>query len=135
MSRQFLVHVKFCPVSFCFVFLTTLFLVDDLVFHTPPAGVGVTMHSLPLMYTGFGLVGGAGWGLAYVMPVSALLAWFPDKRGLALGMGMTAFGTGTMAAVAGIEKLMAHFSKLPEYVGQAAEVALTSENGRLVSWS
>eukprot|EP00750_Incisomonas_marina_P004608 INCI13485.5.p1 GENE.INCI13485.5~~INCI13485.5.p1 ORF type:complete len:544 (+),score=92.72 INCI13485.5:569-2200(+) len=93
-------------------------------------GVGAMMHNLPLMYLGFGLFGGAGWGLAYVMPVSALLAWFPDKRGLALGLGMTAFGTGTMAAVAGIEKLMAHFSKLPDYLGQSKDLTLVAENGR-----
>lgn len=43
-------------------------------------------RSLPLVYAGYGLLGGTGVGLAYTPPVQALISWFPDKRGLASGL-------------------------------------------------
>ena len=52
-------------------------------------GAGVYVHSLPLLYAGFGLLGGIGQGLAYVPPIATLIRWFPDKKGLAGGARTT----------------------------------------------
>ena len=51
-------------------------------------GLGVMTHSLPLLYLGYGMLGGCGLGLGYVSPVSTLLRWFPDKRGMATGLAI-----------------------------------------------
>ena len=48
--------------------------------------LGVSMHSLPLMYTA-NLLAGIGFGFAYTPPIQALIEWFPDKRGMASGIG------------------------------------------------
>lgn len=53
-------------------------------------------QSLPLLYLGYGVVGGAGIGLAYVPPVATVAKWFPDKKGLATGMVIMGFGLGAM---------------------------------------
>lgn len=44
------------------------------------------LSSLPLVYGGYGLMGGTGVGLAYTPPVQTLISWFPDKKGLASGL-------------------------------------------------
>lgn len=59
-------------------------------------GVGVQVGSLPLFIGMFGLVGGIGLGVGYLAPVSTLVAWFPDKRGLATGMAVMGFGGGAL---------------------------------------
>lgn len=51
---------------------------------------------LPLLYLGFGFVGGIGLGMAYVTPVVAVSSWFPDKQGLATGLVVTGFGLGAL---------------------------------------
>lgn len=55
-------------------------------------GLAVQLESLPLLYIGYGVVGGLGLGAGYVTPVSTIIAWFPDKRGLATGMAIMGFG-------------------------------------------
>ncbi len=54
------------------------------------------LKSLPLLYLGFGVIGGVGLGMAYVTPVVAVSSWFPDKQGLATGMVVTGFGLGAL---------------------------------------
>ena len=55
------------------------------------------VHQLWLLYLGLGLVGGVGLGLGYISPVSTLIKWFPDRRGMATGMAiMGLFGGGAM---------------------------------------
>lgn len=61
-------------------------------------GLGVRLGWLWLLLVGYGVVGGAGLGLAYVSPVSALIKWFPDRRGLATGMAVLGFGGGALIA-------------------------------------
>lgn len=51
-------------------------------------------QSLPLLYLGFGVVGGIGLGMAYVTPVATVGAWFPEKQGLITGMVVMGFGLG-----------------------------------------
>ena len=52
--------------------------------------------SLPMLYLGYGVIGGTGIGLAYVPPVATVAKWFPDKKGLATGMVIMGFGLGAM---------------------------------------
>ena len=42
---------------------------------------GVELHNLPLVYLGYGVLGGVGWGLMYLTPVTSAMKWFPDRRG------------------------------------------------------
>jgi len=48
--------------------------------------LGVYLNFLPLIYLGYGVLGGIGLGLGYVSPVSTLIKWFPDRRGMATGI-------------------------------------------------
>eukprot|EP01031_Cornospumella_fuschlensis_P048234 gene48234-59073_t len=50
------------------------------------AAAGIHFHSLPLLYVGYGILGGTGIGLAYTPPVQTLMQWFPDKKGVASGL-------------------------------------------------
>ncbi|GAA3581342.1 L-lactate MFS transporter [Snuella lapsa] len=56
------------------------------------SGLAVQLQSLPLFYICYGVIGGIGLGLGYITPVSTLVKWFPDKRGLATGMAIMGFG-------------------------------------------
>lgn len=73
------------------------------------AAVGVRAHSLPLVYLGYGVVGGIGLGLGYISPVSTLIKWFPDRPGLATGLAIMGFGGGAMIGSPLGNQLMAHF--------------------------
>lgn len=68
--------------------------------------VGAWLGWLWLLFLGYGVVGGAGLGLAYVSPVSALVKWFPDRRGLATGMAVLGFGGGALIAAPLKERLI-----------------------------
>ena len=57
---------------------------------------GVYIHQLWLMWLGSGVIGGIGLGLGYISPVSTLVKWFPDRRGMATGMAIMGFGGGAM---------------------------------------
>src|SRR5439155_12710282 len=58
--------------------------------------LGIWLHQLWLLYLGYGVIGGCGLGLGYVSPVSTLLKWFPDRRGMATGMAIMGFGGGAI---------------------------------------
>lgn len=74
-------------------------------------GVGVSIHQLWLVYLGCGLVGGIGQGVGYITPVSTLIKWFPDRRGMATGFAIMGFGGGAMIGAPLAVWLMAHFAK------------------------
>ena len=94
---------------------------------------GIAWHQLALLYFGYGVVGGCGLGLGYVSPVSTLIRWFPDRRGMATGLAIMGFGGGAMIAAPLNEALMRIFYRPPQYLGQAAEVELTTIAGRRVA--
>ena len=56
------------------------------------SGLAVQMESLTMFYLCYGVIGGIGLGLGYITPVSTLVKWFPDKRGMATGMAIMGFG-------------------------------------------
>ncbi|EGD82660.1 MFS permease [Salpingoeca rosetta] len=93
-------------------------------------GLGTMLHELPLLYLGYGVFGGIGWGLGYISPVSTLMRWFPDRRGLATGLALTAFGGGAMLATPVNEALFSAFYEMPTYLGAVDSVDLVTENGR-----
>ena len=71
---------------------------------------GVYAHQLWLMWLGSGVIGGIGLGLGYISPVSTLIKWFPDHRGMATGMAIMGFGGGAMIGSPLATKLMAYFA-------------------------
>ena len=73
------------------------------------AAAGVRFHQLWLLWAGMGLLGGIGLGLGYISPVSTLVKWFPDRRGMATGMAIMGFGGGAMIGAPLSTELMAYF--------------------------
>jgi MFS family permease len=72
--------------------------------------VGVIVHQLWLLWLGAGLIGGIGLGIGYITPVSTLIKWFPDKRGMATGMAIMGFGGAAMIGSPLADMLMKHFA-------------------------
>jgi MFS family permease len=70
---------------------------------------GVYAHQLWMMWLGSGVIGGIGLGLGYISPVSTLIKWFPDRRGMATGMAIMGFGGGAMIGSPLATMLMNHF--------------------------
>lgn len=94
------------------------------------ASIGIYLHQLWLLYLGYGVLGGCGLGMGYTSPVSTLIKWFPDRRGMASGMAIMGFGGGAIVGTPLNEALLKHFSKPATYLGTEAEVKFQVENGR-----
>lgn len=62
------------------------------------SGLAIQLKMLPLLYIMYGAIGGMGLGIGYITPVSTLIKWFPDKRGLATGMAIMGFGFAALIA-------------------------------------
>ncbi|MFN4243953.1 MAG: OFA family MFS transporter [Tepidisphaerales bacterium] len=62
------------------------------------SGLAVRWESLWLLYLSYGVLGGIGLGVGYITPVSTLVKWFPDKRGMATGLAIMGFGFAAMLA-------------------------------------
>ena len=60
------------------------------------SAIGVYTHQFWMMVLGSGVIGGIGLGLGYISPVSTLIKWFPDRRGMATGMAIMGFGGGAL---------------------------------------
>ncbi|HKL36408.1 MAG TPA: OFA family MFS transporter [Salegentibacter sp.] len=60
------------------------------------SGFAISMDSLTGFLLSYGLLSGLGLGIGYIAPISTLVKWFPDKRGLATGMAVLGFGTGAL---------------------------------------
>jgi MFS family permease len=78
--------------------------------------IGIYLHQLWIMWLGSGVIGGVGLGLGYISPVSTLVKWFPDRRGMATGMAIMGFGGGAMIGAPLANWLMDVF-KSPTSVG------------------
>src|SRR5580698_10726547 len=61
-------------------------------------GIGLALKQSVLVLLGMGVIGGMGCGLGYIAPVSTLVKWFPDRRGMATGMAIMGFGGGAFVA-------------------------------------
>ena len=73
------------------------------------SAIGIATHQLWLMWLGSGVIGGIGLGLGYISPVSTLIKWFPDRRGMATGMAIMGFGGGAMIGSPLADTLMGVF--------------------------
>ena len=80
------------------------------------SAVGVYYHQLWMLWLGSGVIGGIGLGLGYISPVSTLIKWFPDRRGMATGMAIMGFGGGALIGAPLADLLMNHF-RTPTTVG------------------
>jgi len=79
---------------------------------------GVYLHTLWIIYLGYGVLGGTGLGIGYISPVSTLIRWFPDRPGMATGMAIMGFGGGAFIAAPFSVWLMSRFAT-PTHVGVA----------------
>ena len=79
---------------------------------------GIYLHQFWMMILGSGVIGGIGLGLGYISPVSTLIKWFPDRRGMATGMAIMGFGGGAMIGSPLAANLMKYFAT-PTSVGVA----------------
>lgn len=80
------------------------------------SAIGIYVHQVWLLWVGSGVIGGCGLGLGYISPVSTLIKWFPDRRGMATGLAIMGFGGGAMIGSPLADVLMRRFST-PTSVG------------------
>lgn len=92
--------------------------------------LGIRTHQLWLLYLGYGVIGGCGLGLGYVSPVSTLIRWFPDRRGMATGLAIMGFGGGAIIGAPLKTWLLAHFANAPQWLGPTDQLNLLTEGGR-----
>jgi len=93
-------------------------------------GIAILTHQLWQLYLGYGVLGGCGLGLGYVSPVSTLIRWFPDRRGMAAGMAIMGFGGGAIIGSPLKQFLIESFYRPPVYLGTVDEVKPVTEGGR-----
>lgn len=93
-------------------------------------GIGILTHQLWLLYLGYGVFGGCGLGLGYVSPVSTLIRWFPDRRGMATGLAIMGFGGGAIVGELLKQQLEQAFYRPPRYLGTPESVTFTSDTHR-----
>ncbi|MEI7458676.1 MAG: OFA family MFS transporter [Pirellula sp.] len=74
------------------------------------AALGIYLHQLWIVWIGAGVIGGIGLGLGYISPVSTLIKWFPDRRGMATGLAIMGFGGGAMIGSPLADRLMKYFA-------------------------
>jgi MFS family permease len=80
------------------------------------SAAGIYRHQIWMLWIGSGVIGGCGLGLGYISPVSTLIKWFPDRRGMATGLAIMGFGGGAMIGTPLADLLMRRFST-PTSVG------------------
>src|SRR5882757_7257032 len=67
---------------------------------------GQAKGNLLLLTLSYGVLGGIGLGLGYIVPVATLIKWFPDKRGLITGITVAGFGAGALITAPVAERLI-----------------------------
>ena len=60
------------------------------------SALALYLKNLPLLYLGYGVIGGIGLGTGYVTGVTTIAGWFPDKKGFATGLVVMGFGIGAL---------------------------------------
>src|SRR5215470_6847734 len=80
-------------------------------------GAGLAAKQSILVFLGMGVVGGIGCGLGYIAPVSTLVKWFPDRRGMATGMAIMGFGGGAFLAASSNAYFISQFGVATTVIG------------------
>jgi OFA family oxalate/formate antiporter-like MFS transporter len=95
-------------------------------------GAGVFLASfsgghLLWLYFSYGVIGGIGLGLGYIVPVATLVKWFPDKRGMITGLAVAGFGAGALITAPIASRLIVSVGVLKTFaiLGIAYFVAVT----------
>ena len=83
-------------------------------------GLGVFLasfsdHRLWWLYLTYGVIGGTGAGLSYIVPVAVLVKWFPDRRGLITGVAVGGFGAGALVTAPVATRLIQRVGVLPTF--------------------
>jgi OFA family oxalate/formate antiporter-like MFS transporter len=65
-------------------------------------------HKLWWLYLTYGVIGGVGLGMGYVVPIAVLVKWFPDRRGFITGLAVAGFGSGSVLSAPAAGWLMKH---------------------------
>jgi MFS family permease len=102
--------------------IATLFWCGGLVL----GAIAIRVHQLWLLWLGTGVLGGIGLGLGYISPISTLIRWFPDRRGMATGMAVMGFGGGAMIGAPLAVALMKHFQSANDSGVAAAFLCLAA---------
>ncbi|KAJ3374520.1 hypothetical protein GGF31_007298 [Allomyces arbusculus] len=71
----------------------TLFMLGQMI-----SAIGCYLKLVPVLYVGFGVIGGTGIGLSYITPIAVLQRWFAEKRGFASAVAVGSFGAGSVIA-------------------------------------
>ena len=74
---------------------------------------GFSAYKLWWLYLTYGVIGGIGLGMGFVVPVAVLVKWFPDRRGLIAGIAVGGFGAGALVAAPVAGRLMQSVGVLP----------------------
>jgi MFS family permease len=92
---------------------------------------GIHTHNMPLLYGGYGLMGGAGMGLAYTPPIAAVMSWYPERKALVSGLCVGGYGAAALIFTPAMQTLMKYFAIMPQYMGKAGEVPTYTIDGKL----
>ena len=77
--------------------------------------VSFSAHKLWLLYLGYGVIGGVGLGIGYIVPIAVLVKWFPDRRGLITGIAVAGFGAGSLISAPVAGRLMQTVGLMPTF--------------------
>ena len=76
---------------------------------------GFCANRLGWLYFTYGVMGGAGVGIAFIVPVAVLVKWFPDHRGLITGIAVAGFGSGALVTAPAAARLIEATGVLPTF--------------------
>ena len=80
--------------------------------------LGLFLEQYWLVLLGYGFIGGIGWGIGYISPVSTLIKWFPDRPGMATGLAIMGFGGGALIASPWSTAMLNFFGSTPSGIGK-----------------
>lgn len=72
-------------------------------------------HKLWWLYLTYGVIGGAGLGMGYIVPLAVLVKWFPERRGLITGIAVGGFGAGSLLAAPLAGRLIESVGLMPTF--------------------
>ena len=67
---------------------------------------GQSHGNIGVMYLSYGVLGGIGLGLGYIVPLATLIKWFPDRRGMITGLAVAGFGAGALVTAPVAQRLI-----------------------------